>query len=150
MEHNFSETDERAMRLALAEARRAAEAGEIPIGAVVADIKGNIIGKGNNQTVRLKDPTAHAEMLAITAAMSHAGSPYLSDYTLYVTIEPCAMCAGAIRWARVGRLVFGAPEPKVGFSRYTPSLLHPRTECQSHLMADECAALMRDFFSERR
>ena len=141
-------SDDHFMLQALREARRALAAGEIPIGAVVV-LDGQVIGRGHNQTERLRDVTAHAEMLALTAAANRLGNKYLSGCTLYVTIEPCVMCAGAGYWAQLGRVVFGADEPKVGFRRFGP-LLHPRTRLLGGVRADECAALMRDFFAFKR
>ena len=145
----FMELEEKYMTEALREAYIALDEGEIPIGAVVV-CKGRIIGKGHNMTERLHDPTAHAEMIAITAATEALGGKYLSDCTLYVTVEPCPMCAGALNWAQVGRIVYGAADPRRGYSLFTPSLLHPRTEVSSGVLADECAALVRDFFKARR
>ena len=142
-------TDEHFMRQALQQAEQAYEAGEVPIGAVVVS-QYRIIGKGYNQTERLQDPTAHAEMLALTAACDYMGSKYLPDCTLFVTVEPCAMCAGALRWSQVGRVVFGAGEPKTGYQQYAPALLHPRTEVIGGVLASECAALMQAFFQQRR
>ncbi|RMG55385.1 MAG: nucleoside deaminase [Bacteroidetes bacterium] len=142
-------TDEYFMRQALLQAERAFEEEEVPIGAVVV-CNYRIIGKGYNQTERLQDPTAHAEMLALTAACDHMGSKYLPDCTLFVTVEPCAMCAGALRWAQVGRVVYGTTEPKTGFQRYAPSLLHPRSELVGGVLAEDCAALMQAFFQRRR
>lgn len=142
-------TDEHFMRQALLQAEQAYEEGEVPIGAVVVcDFR--IIGKGYNQTERLQDPTAHAEMIAITAACEYLGHKYLQDCTLFVTIEPCPMCAGALRWAQVSKIVFGATEPKFGHSRHVPSLLHPKTEVLGGLMETECALLMKEFFQSRR
>jgi tRNA(adenine34) deaminase len=142
-------TDEYFMRQALAEARLALTEGEIPIGAVVV-LDNTIIGRGHNQTERLRDVTAHAEMLAISAAANFVGNKYLGACSLYVTIEPCVMCAGASAWAQVRRVVYGADEPKVGFRRHSPSLLHPRTQLCSGVLAEECAALMLDFFHAKR
>ncbi|MBD2769554.1 nucleoside deaminase [Hymenobacter sp. BT664] len=136
------------MLQALAEAEKALAADEIPIGAVVVFEK-QIIGRGYNQTERLRDVTAHAEMLALTAAANHLGNKYLADCTLYVTIEPCVMCAGASYWAQVKAVVFGADEPKAGFRRYG-QLLHPRTQLRGGVQAAACAALMRTFFNLKR
>ncbi|MBJ6110930.1 nucleoside deaminase [Hymenobacter sp. BT523] len=136
------------MLQALAEAEKALEADEIPIGAVVVFEK-QIIGRGYNQTEQLRDVTAHAEMLALTAAANHLGNKYLADCTLYVTIEPCVMCAGASYWAQLKAVVFGADEPKVGFRRHG-QLLHPRTTLRGGVQAAECAALMQDFFNLKR
>lgn len=143
------ETDARYMRQALALAQQAYEDEEVPIGAVVV-AGGRIIGKGYNQVERLRDATAHAEMIAITAASEFLGSKYLSECTLYVTVEPCPMCAGALRWAQVGRVVYGTPEPKHGYSRFGPDMLHPKCAVQPGVMVDECKELMRSFFQERR
>ena len=142
-------TDDHFMQQALAEARRALVTGEIPIGAVVV-LDGEIIGRGYNQTERLRDVTAHAEMLALTAAANQLGNKYLTHCTLYVTVEPCAMCAGASAWAQVGRLVFGAAEPRTGYRRHSPTLLHPRTQVLAGVCAEECAALMQAFFGQKR
>ncbi len=137
------------MRQALAEARQAAERGEIPVGAVVV-CKDRIIARAHNLTETLTDVTAHAEMQAITAAASTLGGKYLNECTLYVTVEPCVMCAGALGWAQLGRLVFGAEDVKRGYRRYAPQALHPKTEVVQGLLADECAALMKAFFAARR
>ena len=141
--------DEKFMREALREAYAAADDGEIPIGAVVV-WKGRIIGRGHNQTERLHDTTAHAEMLAITAATEAMGGKYLSDCTLYVTVEPCPMCAGAMAWAQLGRVVYGAPDQRRGYSLFSPSLLHPRTEAVGGILQEECVQLMLDFFKDKR
>lgn len=143
------EQDEKFMREALSEARAALSAGEIPIGAVVV-WKGRIIGRGHNQTERLHDTTAHAEMIAVTAATESMGGKYLNDCTLYVTVEPCPMCAGALAWAQMGRIVYGAPDQRRGFSLFQPSLLHPRTEVTGGVLTNECATLMLDFFKGKR
>ncbi|GAC1374566.1 MAG: nucleoside deaminase [Hymenobacter sp.] len=141
-------TDDYFMLQALAEAEKALAAAEIPIGAVVV-FGQQIIGRGYNQTEQLRDVTAHAEMLALTAAANHLGNKYLADCTLYVTIEPCVMCAGASYWAQLRAVVFGAAEPKVGFRRHG-NLLHPRTELRGGVHAVECGALMQAFFSLKR
>ena len=141
-------TDDYFMQQALAEAEKALAADEIPIGAVVV-FGQQIIGRGYNQTERLHDVTAHAEMLALTAAANHLGNKYLTDCTLYVTIEPCVMCAGASYWAQLKAVVFGAEEPKVGFRRHG-ALLHRRTQLRGGVRAEECAALMQRFFSLKR
>jgi tRNA(adenine34) deaminase len=143
------EQDERFMREALREALSAQSAGEIPIGAVVV-WKGRIIGRGHNMTERLRDTTAHAEMIAITAATEAMGGKYLTDCTLYVTVEPCPMCAGALAWSQISRIVYGAPDERRGFSLFSPSLLHPRTEVSGGVLTEECAALMLDFFKSKR
>ena len=142
-------TDEQFMRIALSEARQAAAEGEIPVGAVVV-AGGTVVARAHNLTERLTDVTAHAEMQAIMAAAAALGGKYLTDCTLYVTVEPCVMCAGAIAWAQLGRLVYGASDPKRGFHRYAPDALHPRTAVASGILADECAALMTAFFRDRR
>lgn len=137
------------MKQALNEAREAARRGEVPVGAVVV-CRDRIIARGHNLTEMLVDVTAHAEMQAITAAASSLGGKYLTDCTLYVTVEPCVMCAGAIGWSQLGRLVYGAPDEKRGYSRYAPQALHPKTEVVSGVMQEECAALMKQFFQARR
>ncbi len=137
------------MKQALAEARKAADRGEIPVGAVVV-CKDRIIARAHNLTETLTDVTAHAEMQAITAAASTLGGKYLNECTLYVTVEPCVMCAGAIGWSQLKRLVFGAEDVKRGYRRYAPQALHPKTEVVQGILADECAALMKDFFAARR
>lgn len=142
-------TDADFMKMALAEARQAFAEGEVPVGAIVA-CKGRVIARAHNLTEALTDVTAHAEMQAITAAASWLGGKYLTDCTLYVTVEPCIMCAGAIAWAQVSRLVWGADDEKRGFRRFAPDALHPRTEVVSGILSDECAALMQQFFKERR
>lgn len=141
-------TDDYFMGRALQEARAALAAGEIPIGAVVV-LENHIIGRGHNQTEQLRDVTAHAEMLALTAAANHLGNKYLTDCTLYVTVEPCVMCAGASAWAQLGAVVYGAEELKTGFRRHGP-LLHPRTVLRGGVRADECRALMQSFFRAKR
>jgi tRNA(adenine34) deaminase len=143
------EQDEKFMQEALREAKAALEAGEIPIGAVVV-WKGRIIGRGHNQTERLHDTTAHAEMIAITAATEAMGGKYLNDCTLYVTVEPCPMCAGALNWAQIGRIVYGAPDPRRGYSLFSPSLLHPRTTAAGGILLEDCSALMLTFFRDKR
>jgi tRNA(adenine34) deaminase len=143
------EQDEKFMREALREAKAAMDAGEIPIGAVVV-WKGRIIGRGHNQTEKLHDTTAHAEMIAITAATEAMGGKYLNDCTLYVTVEPCPMCAGALNWAQMGRIVYGAPDPRRGYSLFSPSLLHPRTTASGGILLEECSQLMLSFFRDKR
>lgn len=145
-------TDEHYMRMALAEARQALEEGEVPIGAVVVS-NDRIIGRGHNLVETLRDVTAHAEMQAITAASDTIGGKYLPECTLYVTVEPCAMCAAAIGWAQVGRLVYGAPDEKRGYRKVygdERAPLHPRTQVTAGVLADECATLMTDFFKTLR
>lgn len=141
--------DERFMREAIAEARKALAQDEIPIGAVVV-ANGMVIGRGHNLTETLHDVTAHAEMQAITAAAEWLGGKYLDQCTLYVTVEPCVMCAGAIAWSQLGRLVFGAADEKRGYQRYAPNALHPKTEVASGILADECSAMMKEFFKSKR
>ena len=143
------EMDEKFMREALREAEAARAQGEIPIGAVVV-WKGHIIGRGHNETERLRDTTAHAEMIAITAASEAMGGKYLTDCTLYVTVEPCPMCAGALAWSQISRIVYGAPDVRRGYSLFTPSLLHPRTQTSGGVLQEDCAALMLDFFKSKR
>lgn len=137
------------MNQALKEAIRAFEADEIPIGAVIV-AKNQIIARGYNQTQMLNDSTAHAEIIALTSAFSFMNSKYLKECTLYVTIEPCAMCAGALRWSQIGSIVYGAKEDKCGFSLYTPSLLHPKTEIIGGIEEQACKSLMQDFFARKR
>lgn len=141
--------DERYMRKALEEARRAFDADEIPVGAVVV-CGDQIIARGHNLTEMLHDVTAHAEMQAITAAAEHLGGKYLDVCTLYVTVEPCIMCAGAIGWSQLGRLVYGASDPKRGYSFFAPMALHPKTKVTSGVLEEECAALMKEFFQHKR
>ena len=143
------EDHEKYMKAALAEARIAEEDGEIPIGAVVV-WKGRIIAKGHNMTEMLHDPTAHAEMIAITAATEAVGGKYLTDCTLYVTVEPCPMCAGAMAWAQIGSLVYGADDPKRGFTMFSPSLMHPKTVVTSGILKEECSSIVSEFFKARR
>jgi tRNA(adenine34) deaminase len=146
---NLMADDAYYMRMALQEAARAAEEGEIPVGAVVVS-RGNILAKTHNLTETLCDVTAHAEIQAITAAAARLGGKYLTECTLYVTLEPCVMCAGAIGWAQVGRLVYGAEDPKRGYHLLAPGALHPKTEVICGVMADDAAALVRDFFKKKR
>ena len=149
METKISQTDEKFMREAMKEAEMAAYEDEVPIGAVVV-CRGRIIGKGHNMTEKLHDATAHAEMIAITAAAEAVGGKYLNDCTLYVTVEPCPMCAGALNWSQIGRIVYGAPDPKRGYSIFSPSLLHPKTEVIGGVLEQECGVLVRDFFMAKR
>lgn len=142
-------TSEEYMRKALEEAKIAAEEEEIPVGAVVV-CRGKIIARAHNQTECLNDITAHAEMIAITMAASFLGGKYLNECTLYVTLEPCTMCAGALAWAQLGELVIGAPDPQRGYSRLNPSVLHPRTKVVSGVLAEECSSLVKQFFRDRR
>jgi tRNA(adenine34) deaminase len=142
-------SDEHFLRQALVLAEQAYAEQEVPIGAVVV-CKGRVIGRGYNQVEKLNDATAHAEMLAITAACSYLGSKYLEGCTLYVTIEPCPMCAGAMRWVQLSRVVYGAGESKFGYSRFGPEMLHPRTEVAHGVHEEDCRALMRSFFQQKR
>ena len=142
-------TDDYFMKKALAEAQKAMDEDEIPIGAVVV-YENTIIGKGYNQTEKLNDVTAHAEMLAITSAAQTIGGKYLKDCTLYVTLEPCLMCAGALYWSQLGRLVFGASEEKRGFQALGAKVLHPKTEIVGGILAAESEALLKEFFSSKR
>lgn len=137
------------MKDALREAGMAAAEDEVPIGAVIV-CRGRIIGKGHNMTEKLNDPTAHAEMIAITAATEAMGGKYLNDCTLYVTVEPCPMCAGALAWSQIGRVVYGASDPKRGFSMFSPSLMHPKTEVVSGVLSDECGNIVSEFFRNKR
>lgn len=142
-------TDDYFMDIALGLAEEAAEDGEIPVGALVV-CRNRIIAKAKNQTEQLHDVTAHAELVAITAAANYLGGKYLVDCTLYVTLEPCVMCAGALFWAQVGRLVIGASDAKRGYSRITPSLLHPKTRLETGVLAEESQALLTKFFQRLR
>ncbi len=137
------------MAEALKEAANAAAEDEVPIGAVVV-CNGRIVGRGHNMTERLKDPSAHAEMIAITAATEALGGKYLDSCSLYVTVEPCPMCAGAMNWAQLGELVYGASDPKRGYNRFTPSLLHPKTKVVAGIMDQECGGMVSDFFKNKR
>lgn len=141
--------DERFMKEALAEARKALQQGEVPIGAVVV-ADGRVIGKGHNLTETLHDVTAHAEMQAITAAEEYLGGKYLNKCTLYVTVEPCVMCAGAIGWSQMQRVVYGAADIKRGFRKYAPYAMHPRAIVTEGVLAEECSRLMVDFFKGKR
>ena len=142
-------SDEYYMRMALAEAVRAAERDEVPVGAVVV-AGGSIIARAHNLTETLNDPTAHAEMQAITAAASFLGGKYLTDCTLYVTVEPCVMCAGALAWSQVTALVYGAPDPKKGYTTTGAAILHPKTVVRSGVLAAECSEMMKKFFRKKR
>ncbi len=137
------------MKKALIEANVAFDMDEIPIGAVVV-CQNQIIARAHNLTEQLTDVTAHAEMQAITAAANYLGGKYLTDCTLYVTVEPCVMCAGALGWSQIGRVVFGARDEKRGFQKLAPDALHVKTELVSGILADECGALMQDFFARKR
>ena len=149
MEERDIDIDERFMREALREAEKAFEADEVPVGAVVVH-EGRIIARAYNLTERLNDPTAHAEMQAITMVTGSYGGKYLNGCDLYVTLEPCAMCAAALNWAQLKRVVFGAYDEKRGYSRYSPSLLHPKTEVLSGILKDDCANLIVRFFKNKR
>lgn len=141
--------DEYFMKQALIEARKAFDEDEIPVGAVIV-CRGTIIARTHNLTERLTDVTAHAEMQAITAAAGELGGKYLDECTLYVTVEPCIMCAGALGWAQLGRLVFGARDERRGYQRFAPEALHPRTEVVRGVLEDDCVQLMKDFFKRKR
>lgn len=140
---------EKYMSDAFREAQRAVAEDEVPIGAVIV-CQGRVIAKGHNMTERLNDPTAHAEMIAITAATEAMGGKYLNDCTLYVTVEPCPMCAGALAWSQIGKVVYGASDPKRGFTRFSPSLMHPKTEIVAGIMAEECGNIVSEFFQHKR
>ena len=142
-------TDIDYMKQALIEAQKAYDADEVPIGAVIV-CKGRIIARAHNLTEMLNDVTAHAEMQAITAAANNIGGKYLNDCTLYVTVEPCPMCAGAIGWSQLGKLVYGAEDEKRGYRRYAPDVLHPKTDVVSGVCAEEATALMKKFFASKR
>ena len=141
--------DEKLMREALKEAQRALERDEVPVGAVIV-CEGKIIARAHNLTETLNDPTAHAEMQAITMATNTCGGKYLENCSLYVTMEPCSMCASALNWAQIAKIVYGAGDPKRGFSLYSPSLLHPKTEVVSGILDTECSVIVKDFFKSKR
>lgn len=142
-------SDEYFMKKAFAEAIQAFDEGEIPVGAVVV-ANNKIIARAHNLTETLNDVTAHAEMQAITAAANLLGGKYLNDCTLYVTLEPCAMCAGALGWAQTGRIVYGASDPKRGFRKFAPNTLHPKTEISGGILETECGELLQEFFKQKR
>lgn len=148
-EEELLKADEAFMAKAIVEAKAALAQGEVPIGAVVA-CKGRIVARAHNLTETLNDVTAHAEMQAITAAAALMGGKYLAGCTLYVTVEPCAMCAGAIGWAQIGRIVYGAPDVKRGYRLYAPKALHPRATVTAGVMEEQCKSLIQDFFRGRR
>ncbi len=148
MDNNL-QTDEKYMRLAIIEAQKAFDSDEVPIGAVIV-AGGRVIARGHNLVETLTDVTAHAEMQALTAAASALGGKYLQNCTLYVTVEPCVMCAGAIAWSQISRVVYGAADAKRGYSRFGDRLLHPRTEVVGGVLAAECEKLMIDFFAKLR
>ncbi|PLW93184.1 MAG: tRNA-specific adenosine deaminase [Marinilabiliales bacterium] len=137
------------MREAIKEAEKAVEAGEVPVGAVMV-YNDKIVARAHNQTELLNDVTAHAEILCITSVSASTGNKFLEDYSMYVTLEPCAMCAGAISWSRIGKLVFGASDQKAGFSNYSSDILHPKTALVSGVEAVRCSAILTEFFKERR
>jgi tRNA(adenine34) deaminase len=143
------QTDEYFMREALKEAKKAFGEGEVPIGCVIT-AAGKIIARACNYTEKLNDVTAHAEMQAITAAANGIGGKYLMDCTIYITVEPCIMCAGALSWAQAGRVVYGASDNRKGFTNAGNAILHPKTTVKTGVLADECAALMKEFFASRR
>ena len=143
------EVDEKYMTLALHEAQKALQGGEVPVGCVIV-AEGQVVGRGHNMTETLCDVTAHAEIQAITAAAQTLGGKYLSDCTLYVTVEPCVMCAGAIGWAQVKRVVYGCADEKRGYSQFAPQALHPKTSVKSGVLENECRQMMQDFFSKKR
>ena len=149
MEEIIINNDERFMRVAIDEARKAYEKDEVPIGAVII-CKNTIIAKAYNLVETLKDPSAHAEMQAITSAANWLGSKYLKGCTIYVTVEPCSMCAAALGWAQIDKIVYGAPDPKKGFSIIAPKVLHPKTTVGGGICVEECSSLMRDFFKKKR
>ena len=142
-------SDEQYMQLALTEASKAEQAGEVPIGCIIVS-QGHIVGRGYNLTETLQDVTAHAEIQAITAASQTLGGKYLSDCTLYVTVEPCVMCAGAIGWAQVSRLVYGADDPKRGYTRFAPQALHPKCQVSAGILAESCRQIVQEFFEMKR
>jgi tRNA(adenine34) deaminase len=135
--------------MALQEARKAMENDEVPVGAVIV-CKGKLIARGHNQTELLGDVTAHAEIIAITAASNNLGSKYLTDCTLYVTLEPCVMCAGALFWSQISNIVYGARDEKRGFTKLQDNILHPKTTLTGGILADECAELLKEFFAKKR
>ena len=140
---------EQYMRMALQEARKAMENDEVPVGAVIVS-NGKLIARGHNQTEMLTDVTAHAEILAITSASNYLGSKYLTDCTLYVTLEPCVMCAGALAWSQISNVVFGAYDEKRGFTNVDPRILHSKTTLTGGVLADECSELLKEFFAKKR
>lgn len=145
----FDNTDEYYMREALKEAKKGFDADEIPVGAIIV-CNDTIIARAYNNTEKLKDVTAHAEMLAFTSATSTIGSKYLQHCTLYVTLEPCIMCAGAAAWTQIGRIVYGASDQKKGFSKISTNILHPKTKVTKGILADECETIIKQFFNQKR
>lgn len=143
------EVDEKYMSLALHEAQKALSEGEVPVGCIIVS-EGQIVGRGHNLTETLRDVTAHAEIQAITAASQTLGGKYLTDCTLYVTVEPCVMCAGAIGWAQIKRVVYGCSDEKRGYSRFAPEAFHPKTSVKSGVLEDDCRQMMQEFFSKKR
>lgn len=144
--------DESYMKLALQEARRAFDAEEVPVGAIIV-LNNTIVGRGSNQVERLNDSTAHAEIIALTAAFNHTGGKYLPEATIYVTVEPCLMCAGALYWSKIGRVVFGASDPKNGYAKFCAAgtePFHPKTKLSHGVLDETCAELMKSFFRKRR
>jgi tRNA(adenine34) deaminase len=137
------------MKEALKEAAKARDEGEVPVGAVIV-LNNTIIARAHNQVETLKDPTAHAEILAITSATNYLGAKYLEDCTIYVTLEPCPMCASALNWAKIGKVIYGAEDQKNGFMRFGTKILHPKTKTAYGVLNDECQRIIRDFFEERR
>lgn len=149
MEEFDLKEDTRLMREALREAEIAASEDEVPVGAVIT-YKGRVIARGHNMTERLCDPTAHAEMIALTSACSAVGGKYLKDCTIYVSLEPCPMCAAALSWAQIGRVVWGADDPKKGFSLFNPPLLHPKTVSLKGILSEECSQIASEYFRNKR
>lgn len=141
--------NEKFMKAALQEAMKALDSDEVPVGAVIV-CEGRIVARAYNLTERLNDPTAHAEMQAITMATSAFGGKYLETCTLYVTLEPCSMCAAALSWAQIGKIVYGASDPKRGYTLYSPTLLHPKTVVEKGILEEECSSLVKNFFKSKR
>jgi tRNA(adenine34) deaminase len=144
-------TDEHYMRQALAQAQNAFDEDEVPVGAIIV-LNDKIIARGYNQVEKLNDPTAHAEIIALTSAFNYLGSKYLPDATIYVTVEPCVMCAGALYWSKIGRIVYGAADEKNGYKRVAGEIspFHPKTLLKTGVLKNECAELMKEFFRQRR
>ena len=147
----FDKNDEYYMKQALSQAQKAFDEDEVPIGAVVV-IDNKIIARGYNQVEKLQDPTAHAEIIALTSAFNYLGSKYVPDATIYITIEPCLMCAGALYWSKIGRVVYGAPDEKNGYLHITKetSPFHPKTQLTKGVLQEDCAALIKTFFKQKR